>query len=142
VTDDKAYRNPVDGKTYVARSSWKNYEPKTRRPDDPARKVNLEQVVLLTPQPRITERTTTVELIAFLREAEKLADQSFGTSGKSFRVMAQFKCEPGGHAVKLTHQGEATQELLDHYYTALVSADKLPVTHGDVSFLIELSIRP
>lgn len=98
--------------------------------------------MLLTPQPQITERITTAELIAFVREAEKLADQSFGASGRSFRVMAQFKCEPGGHAVKLAHQGEATQELLDDYYNALVAADKLPVIHADVSFLIELSVRP
>jgi len=142
VTDDKVYLNPVDGKAYVSRSGWKSYQPKSPRPDDPARKVKLENVVLLTPQPFITERTTTAELVAFLRQAETLADESFSESGKQFRVMAQFKCEPDGHGVKLAYQGEATEELLQAYYTALMAIKRLPVKHDDVSFQIELSVRP
>ena len=142
MTDDKVYLNPVDGKAYVSQSGWKNYKPTNPRPRDPAQKVNLENVVLLTPEPLITDRTTTAELIVFMQEAEKLAVQSFSESGKPFRVMAQFKCEPAGHSVRLAYQGEVTEELLQAYYTALIAIKRMPVKHDDVSFQMELSVRP
>jgi len=138
--DDEKYKNPLDGKTYVG--GWRTYEPKMRRPEDPARKIILEEVRLLTSQAHITQRTTTVELIAFLQQAERLADESLGNSGRSFRVMVQFTCEPAGHTIRLAHHGDATEALLTTYYAALVAAKPLAVSHADVCFQLEFSVRP
>ena len=138
--DDEKYENPLDGKTYVG--GWKTYEPKIRRPEDPARKIILEEVRLLTSQAHITQRTTTVELIAFLQQAERLADESLGSAHRSFRVMVQFTCEPGRHTVRLAHHGDATQDLLSTYYDALIAAKPLAVSHADVCFQLEFSVRP
>jgi hypothetical protein len=77
----------------------------------------------------------------FVREAVRLAELLFGSSGKQFRVMVQFTCKPPGHEVELAHERGATQELLQAYYDALAAANKLPVRDGEVSFQLELSVR-
>jgi hypothetical protein len=139
---DEAYLNPVDKKTYLAPGGWKTYLPETPRPDEPGRKVRTQHVRLLSSQSDIETRTTVADLAAFIREAERLADESFGKSGRRFQVMAQFHCQPTGHEVKLAHQGDATQELLQEYYDALTAAKKLRVKDGEVSFQLELSVSP
>jgi hypothetical protein len=142
VSPDEAYHNPVDLKTYVAPGGWKTYQPKVPRPDEPGRKVKTGQLRLLTSEADLEARTTAAEVAAFLREAERLADESFGKSGRQFRVMVQFNCQPAGHEVKLAHQGDAPRELLQAYYAALTAAKKLPVKEGEVSFQLELSVSP
>lgn len=139
---DEVYRNPVDKKTYVAAGGWKAHQPETPRPDDPGRVVKVEGIRLLTSEADMEARTSVAEVAAFLREAERLADVAFRNSGRQFRVLVQFDCNPSGHEVKLAHQGDATQELLQGYYDALVAARKLPVRQGEVSFQLELSVSP
>jgi hypothetical protein len=140
VPRDDAYLNSVDGVTYVASTSWHAHEPATRRPDDPTRKVNMEMVWLLTSERLVCERTTSADIAAFLREAERLADESFRNSGMPFRVRVQFSCAPDGHKIQMKHQG-GTPELLQAYYDALVGAKTLPVRHDEVSFQVEFSVR-
>jgi hypothetical protein len=142
VKPDEVYRNPVDKKAYVAPGGWKTHQPEVPRADEPGRKVKTEQVRLLTSEAGMAARTDVSAVAAFLREAERLAEVAFGSSGKQFRVMAQFTCKPTGHEVKLAHLGDATQESLQAYYDALVAAKKLPVREGEVSFQLELSVSP
>jgi hypothetical protein len=142
VSPDEVYQNPVDKKTYVAPGGWKTYQPEVPRADEPGRKVKTEQVRLLTSEADMATRTDVSAVATFLKEAERLAEVSFGSSGKQFRVMAQFTCKPAGHEVKLAHQGDATEGLLQAYYDALLAAKKLPVRDGEVSFQLELSVRP
>jgi hypothetical protein len=138
----KAYHNPVDNKTYVAPGGWTTYQPQAPRADEPGRKVKAEHVRLLTAEEQMAARIEVSDVAAFIQEAERLAEVSFGSSGKQFRVMAQFTCTPAGHEVKLAHQGDAPQELLQAYYDALVAAKKLPVRESEVSFQMELSVSP
>lgn len=142
MSPDEVYHNPVDKKTYVAPGGWKTHQPEVPRPNEPGRKVKTEQVRLLTSEADMTARTDVSAVAAYLKEAERLADVSFGTSGKQFRVMVQFTCKPAGHEIKLAHQGDATQELLQAYHDALVAAKKLSVRDGEVSFQLELSVGP
>jgi hypothetical protein len=138
---DEVYHNSLDKKTYVAPGGWKTHQPEVPRPDEPGRKVKTEQVRLLTSEADIAARTDASAVAAFLREAERLADVSFGSSGKWFRVVAQFTCTPAGHEVKLAYEGDATRELVQAYHDALVAARKLPVRDGEVSFQLELSVN-
>ena len=142
VSPDEVYHNPVDKKAYVAPGGWKTHHPETPRPVEPGRKVKSEQVRLLTSEADMAARTDVSAVAAYLKEAERLGDVSFGSSGKQFRVIAQFTCKPNGHEVKLAHQGDATRELLQEYYDALLAAKKLPVRDGEVSFQLELSVSP
>src|SRR5262245_42229322 len=127
VNPDEVYHNPMDQKTYVAPGGWKSYQPESPRPDEPGRKVKTERIRLLTSEADMVARTDVSDVAAFLREAQRLADVSLGSSGKQFRVMAQFTCKPTGHEVALAYQGDGTPELLQAYYGALVAAKKLPV---------------
>ncbi len=142
VFPDEAYDNPVDEKTHVVPDGWKTHQPETPRPDEPERKVKIEQVRLLTSEADMAARTDVSDVAAFIEEAERLADTHFGAAGRQFRVVVQFTCKPAGHEVGLAHQGDATQELLQAYYDALASARKLPMRYGEVSFQLELSVSP
>ncbi len=142
MTPDEVHHNPVDKKTYAAPGGWKMYHPDIPRPDEPGRKVKTELVRLLTSEADISDRTTVEDLASFLHEAERLAEESFGNGGRQFRVMVQFRCGPAGHEVRLAHQGDATQGLLQGYFDALTAAKKLPVKSGEVSFQLELLVNP
>jgi hypothetical protein len=131
----------VDKKTYVAPGGWKTYRPETSR-EEPGRKVKTKLVRLLTSQGDVAARTTVDDLVTFIREAERRADVAFGQFGKQFQVIVQFTCTPDGHEVKLAHQGDATEELLQAYHDALAVAKKLPVKGGDVSFQLEMAVSP
>ena len=72
----------------------------------------------------------------------RLSEESLAKAGAQFKVVVQFKCTPNGHEVSLAHQGNASQELLQKLYDALVAAKKLPVKSGEVSFQIEISVSP
>lgn len=83
-----------------------------------------------------------MDLIAFIQEAVRLAEDPFGKPGEHFQVMVQFTCRPDGHEVSLAYQGDAPQERLQQYFDALVSAKRLPVSHGELSFQVEISVDP
>jgi hypothetical protein len=139
---EEVYRNPIDNKAYVAPGGWTKHEPAQPKTDDPQRKVKLDNVRLLTSETDLAARTSVKELADFVREAERLAEDSFGSSVRQFRVMAQFSCKPTGREVKLAHQGDASIELIRAYYLALTGANDLIVKDGEVVFQIEFSIRP
>lgn len=141
MSPDEVYHNPVDEKSYAVPGGWKTYQPEVPRPDEPGRKVRIEQVRLLTSEADAAARTDVSAMTAFIEEAARLADVAFGASARQVRVMVQFTCKPAGHEVELAHQGDATPELLQAYYDALVAAKKLPVRDGEVSFQVELSVN-
>lgn len=138
----EAYHNPVDDKTYIAPGGWETFEPASPRPDQPGRKVKTELLRLLTSQADTAARTSAEQVAEFVHEAERLAEVSFAMAGEPCRITAQFTCTPAGHEVKLAHEGDAPQELLQQYYDALTAAKKLPVTEGEVSFQLVLAVSP
>jgi hypothetical protein len=140
VTDIKVDVKPVDD-GFDVEGGWKTYKP-IRPPDAPAATVKVQHVRLLTSQADIEARTTAAEVAAFLREAERLAGESFWRSSTRFVVTVEFTCRPGGHAVQLAHEGDTNLGLLQHYYGSLRLAKKMPVDHGEVRIQMELSISP
>jgi hypothetical protein len=138
----EAYENPADGKTYVAPSGWKTYHPEQPTPDAPGTKVKTDQVRLLTAETDIAARTTGDDLATFVKEVQRLSEEKLGKLGRELKVLVQFDCTPEGHTVKLAHQGEASQELLQGYQDALQAVKKLPVKEGSVAFQVEMTVRP
>lgn len=137
----QSFHNPVDGRTHIAPGGWRNYRPDEARPQESAG-VTLESVTLLTAQADVDSRTSQDDLAAFIGEVVRSAEDPLGSAGTRFQVMVQFKCRPDGHDVELAHQGEAPQERLQQYYDALMAAKRLPVSHGELSFLVEISADP
>jgi hypothetical protein len=138
----ESYENPADGKTYVAPGGWKTYYPDQPAPDAPGTKVKTDHIRLLTPESDIAARTTVDDLATFLKEVQRLSEEKLGKHGRELKVLVQFDCTPEGHTVKLAHQGEASQELLQGYHDALQAVKRLPVKEGSVSFQIEMTVQP
>ena len=146
---EKEYQNPVDRKTYTAPDGWKTYKPETLRQAPAVEKVSLANIRLLTSETEIEARVIgrdseakAGEMSRFIKEAERLAKETFSDSQTPFQVMVQFACTPSGHSVKLARQGDVSQETLQKYYTALTAIKPLPVKTGDVSFQFEVSVKP
>jgi len=93
------------------------------------------------PEDDIAAQTTVVELATFLKEAERLAEETFAKSDSQFKVLVQFDCTPSGHKVSMAYEGDATQELLQEYYDALKIAKKLPVKSDKVLFQLEVLVN-
>ena len=141
ITYGKEYQNPVDQKTYVAEGGWRLYKPDTPRPRMPWQKVRTKAVRLLMSDDDIAAQTTVMELATFVKEAERLADETFNKSDQEATVLVQFDCIPSGHQVRIAYQGEVSQELLQQYYDALKGVTKLPVKNDKVVFQLELLVN-
>ena len=104
--------------------------------------MTLGSIRLLNAESDFEVRSSQRDLVAFIQEAVRLAQAPFGNSGEQFQVMVQFTCRPDGHEVGLAYQGDAPQERLQQYLDAVVSAKRLPVSHGELSFQVEISVDP
>jgi hypothetical protein len=136
---DEVFHNPVDGGTYIAPGGWKVYSPEEPRPQEPPGGVTLGRITLLTSEAEFENRTSQNDLIAFIQEAVRLAQEPFGGLDERFDVLVQFTCRPDGHEVGLASQGEAPEDGLQQYFDALVAAKPLPVSDGELSFLVAIS---
>ena len=132
----------MDGRTYIAPGGWKVHSPDGDRPAEGAGGVTLGSVTLLAPQADFDSRTSQDDMVTFLGEAVRLAEDPLSNSGKQFQVLVQFTCRPDGHDVEMSYQGDAPQERLQQYFDALIAAKRLPVSHGELSFLVEISADP
>ena len=68
MAEDKSemYQNPVDGKTYVAPGGWKSYQPTQGISPQENKKVIVAGIRLLSAQNDFEERSSVVELAAYL----------------------------------------------------------------------------
>ena len=132
----------MDGRSYVAPGGWRVHSPDEPSPKEHGRGVTLGSVRLLDAESDFEVRTSQTDLVTFIQEAVRLAQDPFGNSGEQFQVMVQFTCRPDGHEVDLAYQGDAPQERLQQYLDALASAKRLPVSHGELSFQVEISVDP
>ena len=143
MADENTYRNPVDGKNYVAKDGWETYEPQGEtNAESSSERIKTAELRLLTTQDQIAERTSVESLATFAKMIEKSAQEAFDTASEKSTVLVQFSCTPGKHDVKLAHQGDVAQELLQNYYDRLQQLEVLPVSAGEVSFQLTIQIAP
>jgi hypothetical protein len=60
---------------------------------------------------------------------------------KPASLLVQFTCNPDKHEVRMSYQGEISEELLQGYYDKLSSL-KLLKTTGEVKFQFGIKIKP
>lgn len=132
----------ADAKTDATPDGWNAYVPSTPRSNEPRQKVEVEYVCILTPLAAMEIRTCAADVAAFLWEAERVANASFGNANGPFHVLVQFNCNSSGHRARVSHRGSVSREELQKYVEALAAARNLPVKEGEVSFLVEYSVRP
>jgi hypothetical protein len=137
---EEAYKNPVDGKTYVTDGEWKTYEPQGgSRPFTD--KVSLQDVRLLQDQATIEDRTSVEDLSDFIRSAVSVGKDIFDVQQSELKVLVQFTCTPGTHKIELAYDGKVEPGLLPAFYDALSKLSSLAVT-GEVRFQFTLEIVP
>lgn len=143
-TEDQAYLNPIDGKTYVAPGGWRTYQPQPGVKREPAdEKVKLEHVRLLTPEDEIASRTSIEDLAKFIKRAEQIASKVFGKSDKRLKLLVEFTCSPSGHELQIAHQPEDVNKgLLQAFHNALTKMDKLRVKNGKLVFQAQWTVSP
>jgi tetratricopeptide (TPR) repeat protein len=143
-TEDQAYHNPIDGKTYVAPGGWRTYQPQPGAKTEPVKeKVKVDHVRLMTPEDEIASRTSVKDLAKFVKQAEQIASKTFGKSDKGLKLLVEFTCSPSGHELQIAHQPEdVDKELLQAFYAALAKMDKLPVKEGKLAFQIQWTVSP
>jgi len=134
-----AYKNPIDGKDYIA--DWETYEPETPKNDVESR-VAIEKVVLLTAQDDVDKRISVESLATYIEQLEAdLLDlaSEYGDHGK---VLLQVEMEPEQlPAHKLAHDGSISTDLLQTYYDKVASIEDPPPVIGPVSFQLYMVVR-
>jgi len=133
------YRNPVDGKTYVAPDGWTEYQPEGGIKQTTERIQNRE-VRLLTAEAEIFERTSVDSLAKFINQIEQSAQRTLSECEEATTVMVQLSCVPKKFTVELAHQGGVTDELLQNYYDDLSKLTPLPVSTGEIVFQVTIDI--
>ena len=143
-TEDQAYHNPIDGKTYIAPGGWKTYHPQSGAKAEPAEgKVKLDHVRLMTSEDEVASRASIEDLAKFIKQAERIASETFGKSNKRLKLLVEFTCSPSGHELQITHQPEdADKELLQAFHKALSKMDKLAVKTGKLVFQVQWTVSP
>lgn len=142
MSDHERYDNPVDKKTYVAPSGWREYQPSVPRVAEEKARIHNNGVRLLTAQGEITARTSVESLVAFIKCAEVSAQTTLADVTANATILAQFACSPGKHDVQLAHEGNVSQDQLQSFYDALLALEAMPVTSGEISFQLTIKIDP
>ena len=136
---DTAYKNPVDGKTYVSPSGWVTYKPEPRTLEA-NRKVRILNVRLLQGDDEMSARTTAEDLAAFINSANEVAAQVFASYEKPAVLMTQFTCQPEKCEAKISSSGSPPDELLQSYYNKLGKLPPAKVS-GEVKFLVTTGVN-
>ena len=140
-SDEDAFVNPVDNRTYIAEGGWKEHKPETPRTPS-ATKVTNKGVRLLTEQSKIAELTSVESLASFIEKIEAIVVGAVPKDEVSGAIMVQFTCSSGSHAVELAQNGEIAQETLQTIYEKLSAMESLDLSAGEVKFQIEFSVAP
>ena len=133
------YVNPVDKLTYPTSGEFKTYQP--AKPREQTGRVVTDQIILLTGEDDIKDRTTVEDLTAFLKKAEAEADRELERNKLPAVVLLQFNCLPGRCELKIASQGNAEQAILQRVYDSVSRLSPLKVS-GDVRFQLQLRVRP
>jgi hypothetical protein len=138
---DELYVSPIDAQAYRAEGGWGAYQPSTAAAASPSpSKVKLAQVRLLTSQDDITARTQVEALASFLREIQGVAERLLGNRDEEFEILLRVACKPEGHDVNLSGRGEAPSDVMQGFFEAVKQLPPLPVTDGDVSFEVAMTV--
>lgn len=141
-----AYQNPLDGKTYAGNvyvgQGADGASAAGTPPAAPVEQhVKMGALRLLTLEKDVAARADVQDIVAFVGRVHRLAEDQLGKSSKPFMVLVQFTCRPSAHDIQLAHQGDASEDLLNAFYTALKAVDPLPVRADEVAFQMEMSIE-
>jgi hypothetical protein len=116
-----AYKNPVDGKIYIA--DWKTYQPKGDGVAHKGRVMNAG-VRLLNSQDDFEQNTTAQELAKLIGYIQENLTKQAEISSEGGEVLLQITLSKETRPqFKMSFQGSLKQELLQRFYDSLSAID-------------------
>jgi hypothetical protein len=139
VAQGTAYKNPVDGKAYVAPNGWVTYKPEGGVPERHER-VRILNVRLLQDQEEMATRVAPEDLADYVKLANEVAVQVFSSYDKRVVLQTVFTCRPGRCEKKIASSGGPPDDLLQSYYDKLVKLPP-PKISDEISFQVTTGVN-
>ena len=118
--------------------AWHRYEPETSFQDDLDQgPVELNHVVLLTPEPEIAERLEIKELGNFTRALHQVVQELFlaVTPDQAQALVVEVQIQPAGTiGIRLSSHPGLPRTLLDHLRLELMGMQAPSIRDGSVAF--------
>lgn len=132
--DDQQYQNPLDGQTYTTDGIWQTHTPTTPAPE-PTGQVKLEGVQLLVDEQTLAASISPQALSQYIKHISIAVEAAVKESSESFELLAQFELTANiPVSIRMGNKGEATQELLQKIYEALITLPTPAVSGEPVKF--------
>lgn len=129
------YQNPVDGQTYVAKGGWQDYQPQNPQPADPAQKVALDHIRLLTDQDTVSANLSTEQLSGYIKEVTAAIVSATNDITTPFQLMLQFELKPAEKVgLQIANQGDVNDNTLQKVYDNCLALGAPQPTSQAVAF--------
>jgi hypothetical protein len=142
----QAYRNPIDGRTYVAEGGWTQYSPQTAHRSAAPGPVRLDHVRLLSPQELVATNVTVDALTRFMKNIEAHVAAQLQDSAVSFEALIQYTLSSDqAPQLHMAARGDVPREQLQQLHNALTLVEPLrtredPITF-QMHFVVDVSVR-
>ena len=108
----------------------------------PAARVQIERIILLTPEAQIGANVTPEQLASFIRAAQAQIEQTVAGDHQAMRLIAQFTLQPrAAHIVQITHAEGADSAQIRHLVAALRLVQPLYPRREPVLFQVKFAVR-
>ena len=108
----------------------------------PAARVQIERIVLLTPEAQMSANVTPEQLATFIRAAQAQIEQTVAGDHQAMQLIAQFTLQPGAaHIVQITHAEGADTAQIRRLVAALRLIQPLYPRQEPVLFQVKFAVR-
>lgn len=136
-----AYRNPVDGMTYVAEGGWRQYDGRKGDPAPTSGPVAILEVRFLSSDQDFGANVSTESLARFIRDVQSRVQTHLGACTQPAELLVQYTLSPKARPqLKLAAKGPLEQELLQKLHEALVAIEPLHSSAKEISFQVHFLI--
>jgi hypothetical protein len=132
---ESTYQNPIDRKSYTA--DWKTYQPNSpaKQSDD---HIQAGPVRLLAEQSVYEENITTDELVAVIKETEKLLHSAGPGKDENFNLMLQITLSADVKPkVEFATKGQASKETLEAIHDTLKKLSDIRSKKDAIAFQLQ-----
>jgi hypothetical protein len=132
------YKNPVDGKTYVA--DWKKHSPEGPIKRELGPVVSLETRFLNTQQD-VAANADVEELVDFTKRIESVLTAVQEAKRQNGEIMLQIELSKSVKpSFSLAHQGALTPDFLQSFYDSLEELPEFRTRKSSISFQVHFAI--
>jgi len=129
------YTSPLTGENFSTSGAWVTYKPENPSPTRKGAAVSAENIVLLTGQDAVSQRTSVKDLADYVEKIDQTADGFFGPQKDRIarKIGIRFNLTETGHEVILTSKPELAPVDAKELYRRLDGVEA-PKVKGPVEF--------